>query len=55
MRAHFRARVGHFTGISDPYEPPLDPGVVVHSDRESIEESVGKIWRELERREFIKP
>jgi adenylyl-sulfate kinase len=45
--------VGHFTGISDPYEPPLDPGVVVHSDRESIDEGVGKIWRELERRGFI--
>ncbi len=42
--------VGHFTGISDPYEAPLDPAVVVHSDRETVEESVEKIWRELERR-----
>jgi len=45
--------VGNFTGISDPYEPPLSPDVTVHSDRESIEESVGKIWRELETRGLI--
>jgi len=46
--------VGHFTGISDPYEPPLSPCVVVHSERESVEQSVDKIWRELERRGFIR-
>ncbi len=46
--------VGHFTGISDPYEAPQDPAVVVHSDRETVEESVEKIWRELERRGLIR-
>jgi adenylyl-sulfate kinase len=46
--------VGHFTGISDPYEPPLSPCVVVHSERESVDESLNKIWRELERRGFIR-
>jgi adenylyl-sulfate kinase len=46
--------VGHFTGISDPYEAPIDPAVVVHSDRESVEEGVEKIWRELERRGLIR-
>jgi adenylylsulfate kinase len=45
--------VGNFTGISDPYEPPLEPDVVVRSDRETVDESVGKIWRELERRGLI--
>ena len=45
--------VGNFTGISDPYEPPLQPDVVVRSDRESVDESVDKIWRELERRGLI--
>jgi adenylyl-sulfate kinase len=38
----------HFTGISDPYEPPLDPEVVVHSSKETPEESVDKIWATLE-------
>lgn len=40
--------IGNFTGISDPYEPPLDPSVVIHSDRDSIEDSIEKIWRKLE-------
>lgn len=39
--------VRNFTGISDPYEPPLSPDVTVHSDTERIEESVDKVWREL--------
>jgi adenylyl-sulfate kinase len=45
--------VVNFTGISDPYEPPENPDVVVHSDRETLRESVNKIWCELERRELI--
>ena len=47
--------VGNFTGVSDPYEPPLSPDVVVRSDRESVEESVGKIWRKLEEKGFVSP
>lgn len=46
--------LGNFTGISDPYEPPLDPSVVIHTDRESVDEAVARIWRELEAREFVK-
>jgi adenylyl-sulfate kinase len=45
--------VGNFTGISDPYEPPLNPDVVVQSDRESVGESVEKIWRKLVEKGFI--
>ena len=45
--------VGNFTGISDPYEPPLHPDVTVRSDCETPEESVGKVWSELERRGWI--
>jgi len=51
-----RALVGevvNFTGISDPYEPPLHPDVTVRSDRETVDESVDKIWRELVRRGLI--
>src|SRR5580704_17000620 len=46
--------IGNFTGISDPYEPPLNPSIVIHTDRESIEEGVEKIWRELEARGLLK-
>ncbi len=38
-----KARSGEikqFTGISDPYEPPINPEVVVHTDRENPEQDV---------------
>ncbi len=38
----------HFTGVSDPYEPPARPDVVVRSDRESIEESLARILAALD-------
>jgi adenylyl-sulfate kinase len=41
-----KARAGEiqqFTGISDPYEAPENPEVVVHTDKESPEESVSRI------------
>src|SRR5262245_43215380 len=31
-----RGEVPHFTGVSDPYEPPLAPEIHVHTDRDSI-------------------
>ena len=43
-----RGEIAHFTGISDPYEPPLDPHLVVRSDRETVSESVDKILAKLE-------
>jgi adenylyl-sulfate kinase len=39
-----------FTGISDPYEEPLFPNVVVETDRETVEQSAEKIVDEIERR-----
>ena len=41
--------VKNFTGVSDPYEPPLSPEVTVNSSRETPEQSVEKIWATLER------
>jgi adenylylsulfate kinase len=35
--------VKHFTGISDPYEEPLSPDLIVDSAVESIEESSARI------------
>ncbi|HMF28946.1 MAG TPA: adenylyl-sulfate kinase [Candidatus Cybelea sp.] len=43
----------HFTGVSDPYEAPENPDVVVDSEAESVEESVGKILAELKARGFL--
>jgi len=43
----------NFTGISDPYEPPLAPDVTIRSDRETVDESLEKIWCELVRKGLI--
>ena len=44
-----------FTGISDPYEPPVDPEVTIDSSSETPEESVGKILYRLEELGIIAP
>ncbi len=46
-----KARLGElkqFTGVDDPYEEPLNPEVTVYTDRETVEECVGKVVRKLE-------
>jgi len=35
--------IKHFTGVSDPYEPPLAPEVVLHTEAESVDESVEQV------------
>jgi adenylyl-sulfate kinase len=39
--------IPQFTGVSDPYEPPLRPEVVIRSDAETPEQSAGKVWAKL--------
>jgi adenylylsulfate kinase len=47
--------IKEFTGVSDPYEEPLNPEVVVKTDSESIEESMSKIIAALESRGLLAP
>jgi adenylyl-sulfate kinase len=47
-RKALAGEIQQFTGISDPYEPPLAPEVVLHSALETVEESVEKVWTALE-------
>ena len=35
------------TGIDDPYEEPLNPEVVCDSEKETLEESVAKVFTAL--------
>ncbi len=42
-REALAGRIAHFTGVSDPYEPPLAPELHVRSDRESVVEAVERI------------
>lgn len=51
-----KARAGEikgFTGVDDPYEPPLNAEVVCHTDTESVDESVEKVLKKLEELGFI--
>ena len=36
-----------FTGVSDPYEPPLNPEIEIDSAKEQVEESVEKVLSKL--------
>lgn len=46
-RKAIEGQIPSFTGVSDPYEPPLAPEVVVHTAAETPEESAEKIWTAL--------
>lgn len=45
--------IKQFTGISDPYQPPLCPEVHLHSDRQSVEECVERIMDKLKELRYI--
>jgi adenylyl-sulfate kinase len=49
-----RGEIANFTGVSDPYEAPLDPDVVVHSDNETVEDGVEKILARLDALGFLR-
>ena len=46
-------QIAHFTGISDPYEPPLAPEITIHSAEETPEQSVERIWTTLAELDLI--
>ena len=45
--------IKNFTGISDPYEEPENPEVIVDTDKETIEESASKVIKKLEEMGYI--
>jgi adenylyl-sulfate kinase len=47
--------IANFTGVSDPYEPPLDPEVLVNSSTETPEQSVEKVWAKLQALGLLAP
>jgi adenylyl-sulfate kinase len=49
-RKALAGEIAHFTGVSDPYEPPMAPEIVVRSDRETVEASLARILGALEER-----
>jgi adenylyl-sulfate kinase len=48
-----KGEIKEFTGVSDPYEEPLDPELTLDTESESPEESAAKIIGLLEERQLI--
>jgi len=48
-----RGEIKEFTGISDPYEEPANPELVLETDRETLEESARKVLDYLKKRGYI--
>ncbi len=44
-----------FTGVDDPYEEPDHPELIVQTDRETVEESVARIFAKLEDLGYLEP
>jgi adenylyl-sulfate kinase len=43
-----KGEISHFTGISDPYEEPLEPELVLRTDQETVDESVARVMATLD-------
>lgn len=50
-----RGEIPEFTGISSPYEEPLNPELTVHTGRDGLEESAAEVIRFLEDQQHIPP
>jgi len=44
----FAGEIEQFTGVSDPYEPPAAPDLILKTDQETPEESARKVIEKLE-------
>jgi adenylylsulfate kinase len=45
----------NFTGVSDPYEPPLSPEIALHTEAESVDDSVHQVIGWLEANQLTVP
>jgi adenylylsulfate kinase len=45
--------IASFTGVSDPYEPPLNPEITIDSSTECVDESVARVWSKLREMRLI--
>lgn len=42
-------QITHFTGISDPYEPPQKPEIVIRTEGASVDESLKELIKKVDR------
>lgn len=54
-RKALAGEIKNFTGIDDPYEPPLAPEVIVETSKETPEDSTARILARLEQLGLIEP
>lgn len=47
--------IPNFTGISDPYEAPENPEVLIDSSQETIEQSLARVLSKLEEQGYVPP
>ncbi|MBI1886469.1 MAG: adenylyl-sulfate kinase [Chloroflexi bacterium] len=50
-----KGEIPNFTGVSDPYEEPLKPEVLLETDKENEDESLAKLVRRLEELGYLEP
>src|SRR4051794_8530139 len=48
-------KIKGFTGVDDPYEEPVNPELVVETNKETIEESVNRIFAKLVELGYLEP
>jgi adenylyl-sulfate kinase len=48
-----KGEIAHFTGVSDPYEEPFAPELVLESHRETVDRSLQRLLQALEQSNFI--
>jgi adenylylsulfate kinase len=51
----FEGEIEHFTGVSDPYEPPADPEIILKTEHEEPHESARKVLEKLEYFGYLEP
>jgi len=51
----YAGEIKNFTGVTDPYEPPLNPEIVIETQKEEPQASAARILENLERMGFIDP
>jgi adenylyl-sulfate kinase len=49
----FKGEIKEFTGVSDPYEPPLSPELTLDTEHDSAAEDAAKVLSLLEERQLI--
>ena len=51
----FAGEIGQFTGVSDPYEPPVSPELHIKTDEEEPQESASRVIAKLEELGYLRP